>query len=84
MDRKISIGEIVSVSHSFQNIDEINKFYSDMLGVNFVKEIKKVEVEPEKSDPYVLKDKYPDFWRKVEELTRLRHSIYTMVSSEGN
>lgn len=74
--KELSIGEIISVSHSLQDLDTVNYFFSKMLGVNdFLKELETVEVEPEVGKKYVLKSKYPDFRRKIGELLNLRHLI---------
>jgi hypothetical protein len=83
--RKISIGEIVSVSYSFQTLETINRVYTKMLSVSdFMSEVEafKVETEHEESvlEQSVLKDRYPDFRRKIEEMIKLRHLI---VHHEG-
>jgi len=74
--KELSLGEIVSVSHSMQDLESINHFYSRMLGIkDFIKEIKTVEVEPEKGNKYILKEEFPDFREKIKELLNLRHLI---------
>jgi len=74
--KELSLGEIISVSHSLQDLDEVNYFFSKMLGVNdFLKELETIEVEPESGKKYVLKGKYPDFRAKIVELLDLRHLI---------
>lgn len=74
--RELSIGEIVSVSYSFQDLESINRFYSKMFGVtDFIKELEAVEVETESKKHFTLKDDYPDFRKKIRDLTNLRHII---------
>lgn len=77
---KISIGEIVSVSQSFQNLEMINRIYTKMFGVgDFILEVESFKVETEEEE-FVLKGSYPDFRREIEEMIRLRHLI---VHHEG-
>jgi hypothetical protein len=74
--KELSLGEIISVSHSMQDLESINKFYSKMLGIkDFIKTIEKVKVEPEEGEKYTLKSKFPDFREKIGELLDLRHLI---------
>jgi hypothetical protein len=83
--KSISIGEIVSVSYSFQTLETINRIYTKMLGVSdFISELEafKVKFEEQESvlEEFVLKDSYPDFRRKIEEMIKLRHMV---VHHEG-
>ena len=74
--KELSLGEIISVSHSLQDLDTVNYFFSKMLGVNdFLKELENIEIVPESGKKYVLKSKYPDFRGKIGELLNLRHLI---------
>ena len=74
--KELSLGEIISVSHSLQDLDTVNSFFSKMLGVNdFLKELENIEIVPESGKKYVLKSKYPDFRGKIGELLNLRHLI---------
>lgn len=83
--KRISIGEILSVSYSFQSLERINQIYTKMLGVSdFMSEVQAFKVKTEEGESplqeFVLKDSYPDFRRKIEEMIRLRHLI---VHHEG-
>jgi len=74
--KELSLGEIMSVSHSLQDLDTVNYFFSKMLGINdFLKELENIEIAPESGKKYVLKSKYPDFRGKIGELLNLRHLI---------
>jgi len=74
--KEISLGEIISVLHSLEDLDTVNYFFSKMLGVNdFLKELENIEIIPENGKKYVLKSKYPDFRGKIGELLNLRHLI---------
>jgi len=74
--RKLSIGEIVAVSHSMQDLESINSCFNKILGIqNFLKELETIEVVPENKNKYILIQEYPDIWAKIAELLRLRHLI---------
>jgi hypothetical protein len=74
--RKLSLGEIISVSRSFQDLESINRIYSKMLGVtDFLKEVETFEVEIKKGRRTTLKNDYPDFRKQIGELLNLRHLI---------
>jgi len=82
--KELSLGEIISVSHSLQDLDTVNYFFSKMLGVNdFLKELENIEIVPESGKKYVLKSKYPDFREKIGELLNLRHLIIHHESFKG-
>ena len=82
--RRISIGEIISVSHSFQDMDTINRVFSKMLSVDdFIAEVAEHRVVIDEdifSEGFVLKDDYPDFREQINELIHARHLI---VHHEG-
>jgi hypothetical protein len=73
---KIKLGELISVSHSFQDLDAINYFFSKMVGCSdFLKEVSEYKLQ-KKSDQYqTLKAGYPTFERDISELVHLRHLI---------
>jgi hypothetical protein len=74
--KELSLGEIISVSHSLQDLNAVNYFFSKMLGVkDFLKELETIEIEPKNGKKYVLQSRYPDFRGKIEELLNLRHLI---------
>jgi hypothetical protein len=74
--KEISLGEIISVSHSLQDLDTINYFFSKMLGVNdFLKELENIEIVTENGKKYSIKSEHPDFRGKIGELLDLRHLI---------
>ena len=74
--KEISLGEIISVSHSLQDLGTINYFFSRMLGINdFLKELENIKIVPESGEKYVFKNEYPDFRREIGELLNLRHLI---------
>jgi DNA-directed RNA polymerase subunit N (RpoN/RPB10) len=82
--RRISIGEIISVSHSFQDMDTINRVFSKMLGIDaFIADVAEHRVVIDEdifSEGFVLKDDYPDFREQINELIHARHLI---VHHEG-
>ena len=65
VDKKVSIGEILSVSRAFQNLNEIDKFFSTLLDVKFIKEIKRTEVVLEEGS-YTLSNEYPISGKKSQ------------------
>lgn len=77
MDKeKMTLGEIVSVSQSFQNLDSINDFYSKMLGCkDFIEELSEFGAPLGKSKYSILKNDRPEFRKDIIELVRLRHLI---------
>jgi len=78
--KRISLGEIISVSYSFQDLETINRIYTKMLGLkDFMSEVSSFKVETEE-ETFILQDHYPDFREKIEELIKLRHLI---VHHEG-
>lgn len=73
--KSISIGEIVSTSQSFQGLEMIDKFYTNMLGVNgFIKEVQLVKLKTKKEE-FTLKKGFPNFRGEIEEMIKLRHLI---------
>jgi len=77
---RISLGEIISVTYSFQNLDSINRIMSEMFGIrDFISEIKNyrlnIEEDDEDSLNIVLQEDYPDFYKKISELVELRNII---------
>jgi hypothetical protein len=82
--RRISIGEIISVSYSFQDLDAINRIFSKMLNVNdFIVEVAEHRVRIDEDtfgEGFALIDDYPDFREQINELIRARHLI---VHHEG-
>ncbi len=57
--RELSLGEIISVSHSFQDLESVNRFYSKMFGVSdFIKEIEANDVETEEGRHITLMNEY--------------------------
>ena len=74
--KQLSLGEIISVSHSMQDLETINNLYSKMLGVkDFIKQVESVEVEAESGNKYVFGKEFPDFRQRIGELLNLRHLI---------
>ena len=74
--RELSLGEIVSASHSFEDLESINRVYSKMLGVtDFIEEVEAFKAEVEEEKHIILKNDYPDFRKKIGELIHLRHLI---------
>ena len=79
--KELSLGEIFSVSRSFQDLESINRIYSKMLGVgDFLKVVEMFNAEIDDGQYIVLKNDFPDFRKKIRELTNLRH---LMVHHEG-
>jgi len=77
---RISLGEIISVTYSFQNLDSINKIMREMFGIDdFISEIKNykpnIEEDDEGSLDIILQEDYPDFYKKISELVELRNII---------
>lgn len=74
--KELSLGEIISVSHSFQDLESINRIYSKMLGVtDFIEEVEAFETKVKKGKRVILKNNYSDFRKKIGELLNLRHLI---------
>ena len=85
--KNISLGEIIAAKFSFQSLPEINKIMKKLLGVsNFLKEVEQYEVteidedNEEEKVKFVLKDAYPDWRKKVQEIFELRHKFVHQVS----
>jgi len=88
--KNISLGEIIAAKFSFQSLPEINKIMKKLLGVsNFLKEVEQYEVteidedNEEEKVKFVLKDAYPDWRKKVQEIFELRHKFVHQVSFKG-
>jgi hypothetical protein len=79
--KELSLGEIISVSYSFQDLESVDHIYSKMLGVkNFLKKVEIFDVEINEGQHAMLKNDFPDFRKKIGELINLRHLI---VHHEG-
>ncbi len=74
--KKLSLGEIVSSSHSFEDLESINSVFSKILGVtDFIKEVEALKSEVEEEKRIILKNNYPNFRKEIGELVRLRHLL---------
>jgi len=71
----LTIDECVVLWQNFQNPDKINNFFSKLLNVDFKREIAEIRVEVKEREPYVLKEAYPQFWEKIDNLVNLRNTI---------
>lgn len=72
----ITIGELVSVAHSFQNLNTIDDFFGKMLGVTqFIKQVSEFRARVGDESTISLKEESPDFREKIGELVRVRHLV---------
>lgn len=73
---KVTLGEIISVSQAFQDLNSINNFYSKMLGCNnFVKEVGEFKAPVGKDQYFILNDKHPNFEKDINNLIHFRHLV---------
>ena len=80
-NKKLSIGEMISVSYPFQDLISINRFYSKMFGVSdFIEEVEDHDLVTKEGRHTTLKNDYPKFRQKIQDLLYLRHLI---VHHEG-
>ncbi|TCK03948.1 HEPN domain-containing protein [Phorcysia thermohydrogeniphila] len=78
--RKVSLGELIVATYSFQNIAHIEEVFSALTGEKFLDKVGKVKVEDEEGKSFVLNEKCPDWRKKLEELLNLRHRFVHQVS----
>jgi len=75
--KRVSVGEIICLGHNFQNLDNIERVFSAVIGEDFISAIRKhVFNIPEIGEWRVSKD----FYQRVEELLRLRHTFVHEVN----
>jgi len=85
-DKKINLWEVLSILLSFQSLSEINKTMEALLGINdFLKEIEQYEVkieEPEEDEKieFILKERYPEWRKYLQEIFVLRHRFVHQIS----
>lgn len=80
---KITLGEIASISQSFQNFDALNNFYKKMLGCeDFVEEISRFKAPLRKGEYLILANDRPNFREDIYELLDLRHQIVHHMSKQ--
>ena len=73
---KFTLGEIISISQTFQDLNAINNFYSKMIGCkNFVKEVGEFKASLGKDQYLVLNNKHPTFEKDIKDLVHLRHLV---------
>ncbi|MCK4274081.1 MAG: hypothetical protein KAW90_04255 [Dehalococcoidales bacterium] len=73
---EITLGELLSVSQSFQDLNSINNFYSKMIGCkNFVKEVGEFKAPLGKGQFLILNDKHPTFEKDINNLVHFRHLV---------
>lgn len=78
--KQISIGEIIAITQSFQNLDNINGIFSSMFGVkDFISDVESFDMGKEYSHN-TLKDVWPNYRQYIEDMIRFRHII---VHHEG-
>lgn len=77
MDKeKFTLGEIISVSQDFQNLNSINIFYSRMLGCqDFVKEVSEFKAPLREGKYLILINDSPEFRKDIESLVHFRHLV---------
>jgi hypothetical protein len=74
--KQISLGEIIAVSYSFQDLESINRFCSKMFAVtDFIREFETRKVATEEGKSFTISNDYPHFRERIVELVRLRHLI---------
>jgi hypothetical protein len=73
---KLTIGEIIALTETFQDLNSINNFYSKLVGCDdFVLEVSKFKTNVGKDRFTTLKDKRSNFRNDIQELVRFRHLI---------
>jgi hypothetical protein len=77
---RISLGELIAITFSFQNIADIEEVFSALTEKKFLDEVGKIKVENEEGKSFVLNEKYPDWRKKLEEFLNLRHKFVHQVS----
>jgi hypothetical protein len=80
-NKGLSIGEMVSVYYSFLDLISINRFFSKMFGVSdFIKEVEEKDLVTKDGRHTTLKNDFPNYYQKIQDLISLRHLI---VHHEG-
>jgi hypothetical protein len=83
--QRISIGEIISVTYTFNRLETINSFFSRVFKINdFISEVEQQKVAIEGMDSFVLKEKYPHFRKEIIDFLNLRHQIIHHRSTKNN
>lgn len=73
---KMTIGEIITISRSFESLSEINIFFSKMFGINdFIVQISEFKMPTLEKNAFILKQRYPKYRTKIDDLISLRHKI---------
>ena len=81
VNKKVSLGELIAVNFSWQNLERINQVVSKLTGENFLDKLENVQVKDEEGKPkFTLNNKFPDWRNKLFELFRLRHQFVHQVS----
>jgi len=70
--KNVSVGEIICLGHNFQNIDNIEKVFSCVIGEDFTSAIRKHVINLPDIGEVRVRD---DFYQRVEELIQLRHTF---------
>jgi len=72
-ESEVSLGEIISITCSFQNLTQINSIFSKLLDQDFLEEISHFKVKREDEDiEFTLKENYPDWEIRIVEIFELR------------
>lgn len=70
--KKITLGELISHFISLNNLENINKYLSILLELDFLKELSKFRFEIE-GEKIALGKKASDLFEEIKEVFRLRH-----------
>ncbi len=72
INNKCSMGEIIAEYFNFQNLDNINKAFSELLSINFFNKIKHYKKYYTNGDFIQV---YPNFYPLLKEWIELRHNF---------
>lgn len=66
---------IIAHTNSFQNLDRINNVFSNLMDIDFLKEVENHSVKLDDERDYSLKKKVPDWNRRIRKLYEMRNSF---------
>lgn len=81
VDRKVSLGELIVVRFSLNNLEQIDYLMSTLIGSKFLDEVGEFEVKDEDNNlKFTLNNRFPEWRNRLSELFRLRHLYVHQVS----
>jgi len=81
VDKKVSLGELIVVRFSLNNLEQIDYLMSKLIGRKFLDEVGKFEVKDEDNNlKFTLNNRFPEWRNRLSELFRLRHLYVHQVS----